>query len=1009
MPNFLDSSDLLDLITLVRTGQVRDSSGYGNNVANPTWGAADQPFIRLTDAYFADGAAQPRTTINTPRQISDIVSNQDNDGNGVEEDIPNSFGGSAMLTFFGQYFDHGLDFVAKGQPGTTAIGSPTFPINAPRSNIIPGTGLDPDGIPNNGDEIAAQYVNHASPYVDQNQAYGSTEAVTDLLREWHVVDGHPVQSAYLLSGATDASGHKLLPTLNDIRANYRVMTGGQELTASDIYDFDGSGQPLLIDFIPSFISTPSGPQLDLDGIGNYFIAGDGRANENVMLTSIHTIWARNHNFWVDKLMAETGGVWSQEEYFQAARIMNVAEYQRVVFLEFAGALAGGLDGNPATDFDHGFDAYDPTVNAAISVEFSQAVYRLGHSMLNETVSYVDQTTGELEEISLVQAFLTPSTVVNIGVDALLQGQLSVTHQAIDTDVVNALRNQLVGQPLDLAALNIYRGRDMGVPPLNELRAQLFAATGNSNLRPYDDWDDFQEVNNVSDAVMAQLKLAYPEGIEFLDAWVGGLVEAPVAGQLGSTFGYVFIEQLERLQDGDRFYYLNIFDDSLFNGPGQPVTFADIIMRNSGLTGLDPSAFTPDALDPTINNPATGMPVIDDNSPTQDRVLSVDLSGIVDTDGLTGLSPTYQWQMLVSGLWTDVAGAVGAQFTPTAAQVNRQLRVTVSFTDDEGHAEALTSPATIVTGQLYIGTSGTNGWIGLDGHDEAYGMGGADTLRGQAGDDYLDGGDGNDTLTGGTGFDTLVGGDGNDAITGGNEDDILFGDAGNDTLNGDLGNDRLTGGDGDDRLTGGVGDGADILEGGAGNDMLVAGAGIDTAVFSGRAGQYSYSQSPSRIVTVTDERAGSPDGSDTLSNVEMLQFAGTTLRALYGTSLNNGVAGNAGADMLFGFDGNDTLNANGGDDVLVGGAGNDTMNGGAGNDVFVFGAGSGADRINGFDADAAGGQDLIDLASRGITAANFATEVSFSSVTGGTLLTMGSDTILFAGIPLAQLDQTDFIL
>ena len=54
-----------------------------------------------------------------------------------------------------------------------------------------------------------------------------------------------------------------------------------------------------------------------------------------MLTSIHTIWARNHNFWVDQLKAQTNNSWTEEEYFQAARIMNVAEYQRVVFTEFA--------------------------------------------------------------------------------------------------------------------------------------------------------------------------------------------------------------------------------------------------------------------------------------------------------------------------------------------------------------------------------------------------------------------------------------------------------------------------------------------------------------------------------------------------------------------------------------------------------------------------------------------------------------------------------------------------
>ena len=217
------------------------------------------------------------------------------------------------------------------------------------------------------------------------------EAITDLLRKWEGGATGPKQTAYLLTGDVDASGHGLLPTLNHIRENYRIMTGGQELTAADVTNYDGSGQPLLIDFIPKFVAGTNPPQLDLDAIGHYFVAGDGRANENVMLTSIHTIWARNHNFWVDKLKAETGGTWTEEEYFEGARTMNIAEYQRVVFTEFATAMAGGLD----DDNEHGFEGYDPTVDASISVEFAQAAYRFGHSMLNETVSYQDEN-GQLQ-------------------------------------------------------------------------------------------------------------------------------------------------------------------------------------------------------------------------------------------------------------------------------------------------------------------------------------------------------------------------------------------------------------------------------------------------------------------------------------------------------------------------------------------------------------------------------------------------------------------------------------
>lgn len=774
----IDREDLRDLRDMVRDGLIRDSAGFDNNVANPTWGAADQPFIRLTDPYYVDGAQQARTTELNPRQISNIVANQDNDGDGVEESIPNEFGGTALLTFFGQYFDHGLDFVGKGLPGSAAIGTPDFPISAPRSNIIPGTGVDPDGIPNSGDEIAAQYRNDTSPFVDQNQVYGSSNAITDLLRKWEVADdGSPRQTAYMLTGDIDASGFAMLPTLTHVRDNYRIMTEGGELTGADIANYDGTGQPLLIDFIPKFVTLPDQlePALDLDAIGEYFITGDGRANENVMLTSIHTIWARNHNYWVDRIKDETGGRWSEAEYFEAARIMNVAEYQRVVFSEFATAMAGGLD----DDNEHGFTGYDPEVNSAISVEFAQAAYRFGHSMLNETVGYRD-ADGTLQQLSLVEAFLQPNAVSELGIDGLLAGATMMQHQAIDTDMVNALRNQLVGRPLDLAALNIFRGRDMGIAPFNEVREQLYESTGLASLRPYAGWDDFQDRNRISDDVMDQLKAAYPEGFESVDLWIGGLAERPTRGQLGSTFGYIFLEQLDRLQHGDRLYYLEVFDDSLFD-EDTTITFSQIVMRNSGLTDLPENIFQ------------TGeIPPFNDDEEDED-----------DDD--------------------------------------RDDEDDDNENEDDDDAEDDGAAPPVVDGAI-LGTADADDLDGTSGDDVIHGLGGDDRIDAGSGDDEVEGGAGDDRLDGGSGDDVLDGGDGDDDLRGGSGDDILLGGDGDDELSGGSGNDVLDGGAGDDVLTGGggadrfvFGDGDDtVTDFGLGDDVIdLSGLGVTADSFASR--------------------------------------------------------------------------------------------------------------------------------------------------------------------------------
>ncbi|HYE40735.1 MAG TPA: hypothetical protein VEB23_12435, partial [Ramlibacter sp.] len=121
-------------------------------------------------------------------------------------------------------------------------------------------------------------------------------------------------------------------------------------------------------------------------------------------------------------------------------------------------------------------------------------------------------------------------------------------------------------------------------------------------------------------------------------------------------------------------------------------------------------------------------------------------------------------------------------------------------------------------------------------------------------------------------------------------------------------------------------------------------------------------------------------------------------------------GNAGSDVLAGDIGNDWLNAGAGNDVLEGGAGNDTMTGGADSDIFRFDAPAfGADRITDFDADAGGGQDLIDLSGLGITVETFAAEVAVSVSGASALVTVAGGTILLAGVSAAAVDQSDFVL
>jgi len=187
----------------------------------------------------------------------------------------------------------------------------------------------------------------------------------------------------------------------------------------------------------------------------------------------------------------------------------------------------------------------------------------------------------------------------------------------------------------------------------------------------------------------------------------------------------------------------------------------------------------------------------------------------------------------------------------------------------GGADADTINGDAGTDKIFGGTGDDTITTG-DGNDTAFGEWGADTLYGGLGDDYLSGGQDNDTVSGEGGKDIIYGDTGNDTLYGGEGDDFLSGGDGIDIINGDAGNDLLFGGDGGDTLNAGAGD--DVIIGGDGADTIDGGDGIDTAVLSGNIADYTVVSDVDGVVSLTDNRAGGLIGTDTISNVEKLQFA-----------------------------------------------------------------------------------------------------------------------------------------
>jgi Ca2+-binding RTX toxin-like protein len=218
--------------------------------------------------------------------------------------------------------------------------------------------------------------------------------------------------------------------------------------------------------------------------------------------------------------------------------------------------------------------------------------------------------------------------------------------------------------------------------------------------------------------------------------------------------------------------------------------------------------------------------------------------------------------------------------------------------------------------------------GATGNDNLGGGYGNDSLYGDLGNDALKGDDGNDTLYGGAGTDILDGGDDNDTLHGDNDNDVLSGKDGDDTLQGGDGNDNVDGGDDDDILYGDIGDdtlnggyGSDIIHGGAGNDAFAGGLGIDTV---------SYVNAASGVTA--DLGLGYGNGGEALGD----RFS--EVENLTGSTFNDQLAGDAGANRLLGDTGNDVLNGKDGVDTLEGGLGDDILSGGSGGDVLIGGEG-----------------------------------------------------------------------
>ena len=570
--------------------EFRTLDGHDNNLTNPSWGTEGIPLVRDVPAAYSDGISSLAGDLRpSAREVSNIIAAQDTS-------IPSAANASDYLWQWGQWLDHDVGITEGHAPAEPA----NIPVPLADAFFDPAsTGLEVISFsrskydPTSGTDVnnPRQQVNDITAWIDASNVYGSNDERATALR------------------------------LND-------GTGKLKLSSGSLLPFNESG-----------LANAGGPSAEL------FVAGDIRANEQVGLAAMHTLWVREHNRKATEIAENNNGL-SGNEIFEEARAWVGALQQVITYNEFLPILLGPNALAPYT-------GYDETVDGSMTNTFTTGIYRIGHTMLSGEILRVDKNGHTLlhGDLPLRNAFFNPSALINEGgIDPVLRGLAAQTSQEIDSFVVDDVRNFLFGAPgqggLDLVSLNVQRGRDHGLGSFNETRAAYGLPALNS----------FDEVSN-NPLVSQRLALTY-ESIEDADLWITAIAEDHAPGALvGETAFAVLKTQFEAVRDGDRFWYQSVYSgDEL--AELESTTLADVIIRN---TGIDASQIQENVF---IASPAQAQ-----NS---------DIPAVLSDDvGMLAKGESLCWDVNV--LETEHNGRL--QLTiDSSTQVNHLL-IEVSFADD----------------------------------------------------------------------------------------------------------------------------------------------------------------------------------------------------------------------------------------------------------------------------------------------------------------------------------------
>ncbi|XP_045481883.1 lactoperoxidase [Harmonia axyridis] len=516
----------LDTLPCNKYKNYRSFDGTCNNLDHAaSFGAAFRPFRRVLPPNYGDGISSPRLSksgapLPSARTVSLSVHRPY-----YRDD--NKF--SVMLAVWGQFLDHDITATAlsKGSNGSsisccinrTIVHPECFPVLIEKNDPLMAENVTCMEFVRSAPSPtcclgAREQMNQVTAFIDGSVIYGVEKSLVDELR---------AMNKGLLKMHVTKDNRTLLPVSTNLNDGCNRLEAGKK--------------------------------------GEYcFEAGDPRSNENLHLTSMHTIWARHHNKIANNL-SQINPHWNDEKLFQESRKIVGAEMQHITYREFLPILLGPklmteLDLWPQKEGR--FHKYNKTIDASIANHFATAAFRFAHTIIPGLMKLLASDRTSPEFIQMHKMLFNPFKLYEPGeMDRAMRGAMDTNIEAYDPYFTNELKQHLFEMDdgknstkpkkygLDLVSLNIQRGRDHGLPGYVEWRHHC----GFSKPKTFEDLS-----NDMEDDSLNNIQSIYSD-VADIDLYTGALSEKPLGESiLGPTLTCLILDQFVRLKYGDRFWY-----------------------------------------------------------------------------------------------------------------------------------------------------------------------------------------------------------------------------------------------------------------------------------------------------------------------------------------------------------------------------------------------------------------------------------------------------------------------